>query len=587
MVPQKISCVDSGSAECDNKFDGVEDLVQEVRTFSLAAIDATHGVQQEDVQAVVCSELAEVTMKRVTTPCLFLFIPVCSVAQQPRFDGKTWWHHVEVLAADKMEGRGTGSPGLQRAEAYVVDQLRKSGLDPAGAIGYYQRIKLETREPIEKDSSAALVRNGKAEPLVLGEDAAFMGLLDLAPQVEAPLVFLGYGLKILEKNYDDFAGIDMRGKVAVTMAGGPEGIDGPLAAHHMDHAQRWKQFRGAGLIGWIVIPGPEDNWSNRRGGAAKPVMHLVGDEFGEARIFMRFNPAHAGKLFAGSGHTPAELFALAKARKPLPRFDLPVKIRATMRVLRKPLESANIIAKLEGSDPLLKKEYVVLSAHIDHRGIRKPINGDGIHNGAMDNASGCAALLDVAAELKKGASRPRRSVLFVFFTGEEEGFVGSKYFTTHPTVDPKSIVANLNIDEVLAIAPFKTVVVLGLDESDMGAAARRAAASLGIPLDPDEAGLFHRAYYCCSDQYTFIVHGVPAVRLLVGFPGELAAVAEKWRREIHHTPSDDLKQPVNLETAAKFEEFALETLLEVANDPHRPEWKSSSFFKRYAARSRR
>ncbi len=114
-------------------------------------------------------------------------------------------------------------------------------------------------------------------------------------------------------------------------------------------------------------------------------------------------------------------------------------------------------------------------------------------------------------------------MLFVFFTGEEEGIVGSKYFTAHPSVDPKSIVANLNIDEVLAISPFKTVVVLGLDESDMGAAARRAAVSRGIPIDPDEAGLLNRAYYCCSDQYNFIVHGVPAIRLLLGFPGELAA----------------------------------------------------------------
>ncbi len=132
--------------------------------------------------------------------------------------------------------------------------------------------------------------------------------------------------------------------------------------------------------------------------------------------------------------------------------------------------------------------------------------------------------------------------------------------------------------------PFKTVNVLGLDESAIGGAARRASASLDIPIDPDERGIFHRAYYCCSDQYSFIVHGVPAVRLLVGFPGELAEVAERWHTEIIHTPSDDLKQPMNLETAAKFEEFALQLIIEVENDPHRPEWKSSSFFMRYAAK---
>jgi Zn-dependent M28 family amino/carboxypeptidase len=536
------------------------------------------------LQAVVSSTLAEVTMKRVTAPSLLLLVAISSMAQQPRFDGKSWWHHVEVLAADDMEGRATGSPGLQRAEAYVVDQLRKTGLAPAGTDGYYQPIKFEMRQPVEKDSSAALVRNGKAEPLVLGEDAAFFrGLLNLAPQVEAPLVFLGYGLNVPEKNHDDFAGLDLRGKIAVTMAGRPEGITGPLAAHAMNPSQRGKQFHDAGLIGWILMPQPEVNWSRPKGEAAQPVIHLI-DEFGEAQIFMLFNAAHANKLFDGTGHTPAELFALAKAMKALPRFDLPVSIRATMRVQRTPLESANIVAKLEGSDPALKNQYVVLSAHIDAAGIRKTINGDRIFSGAVDNASGCAALLDIATELKKGAARPRRSVLFVFFTAEEGALLGSKYFTAHPTVDPKSIVANVNIDEVLATVPFKTVNVLGLDESDMGAAARRASASLDIPIDPDERGIFHRAYYGLSDQYSFIVHGVPAVRLLVGFPGELAEVAERWHTETIHTPSDDLKQPMNLETAAKFEEFALQLLIEVANDPHRPEWKSSSFFKRYAAK---
>ena len=297
---------------------------------------------------------------------------------------------------------------------------------------------------------------------------------------------------------------------------------------------------------------------------------------------MTFNPERADKLFEGTGHKAADLFALVKDHKPLPHFALPVKIRATTRLEKKPVESANVVAKLEGSDPRLKNEYVVFSAHIDHEGIGEPINGDRIYNGAMDNASGSAALLDVAAELKKEGARPKRSLLFVFVCGEEKGLLGSKYFTAHPTVDPKSMVANLNLDMFLPIVPFKVLTVLGLDESEMGDAVRRAAGSQNMPVEADPQPQRNR--FIRSDQYNFIRHGIPAVALKVGFPGELDAVQQKWLHDRYHAPSDDLQQPVDLQTAAKFEEIVRQLLLDVANDPHRPQWKAASFFRRYAAK---
>ena len=166
---------------------------------------------------------------------------------------------------------------------------------------------------------------------------------------------------------------------------------------------------------------------------------------------MSFNPTACDALFEGTGHTAAELFALAKDRKPLPNFDLPVSLRARRRELRIRVASANVVAKLAGSDPQLKHEYIVLSAHIDHLGIGKPVNGDRIYNGAIDNASGVAALLDIADQLKRERVRPRRSVLFVLFTGEEQGILGSIYFVAHPPVDAKSMVADVNVDFVHAI----------------------------------------------------------------------------------------------------------------------------------------
>jgi Zn-dependent M28 family amino/carboxypeptidase len=514
----------------------------------------------------------------------FVSIGLCAAAQQRTFDGKTLWSHVEILAADDMEGRAPGSTGLNRAEAYVVNQLKKIGLTPAGVNGYYQPVKLLRRTVAESDSNAALLRDGKPEPLVLGEDAFFPNDVDHTHQVEAPLVFLGYGLQIPERHYDDFAGLDLKGKIAVTVPGRPEEIAEGLAVQYSATSRRWKQFRDAGLVGWVEIAAPEASWSFLRDAITSTTMYLARDEVNDAnrqQMRMVFNPAHADKLFEGSGHTAQDVFALGKAYKRLPRFPLRVSLRATTRMLKESVDSANLVAKLEGSDPRLRNEYVVLSAHIDHLGVREPVNGDRIYNGAVDNASGVAALLDIADALKREAVRPRRSVLFTFFTAEEEGKLGSEYFTAYPTVDHRSMVADLNIDGIQAIVPLKAMQVLGAEESTLGETARRVAASYQVGMDTDVDYQFSR-FANSSDQRSFAFAGIPALKLNVGFPGELNAVQQRWRRERYHTPFDDPQQPINLETIAAYEEIARALLLDVANEPRRPQWNSSSFYRRYA-----
>ena len=520
----------------------------------------------------------------------FIAIPVLSQsAGKNIFDGKTWWEHVKVLADDKMEGRDTGSEGLRKAEAYVVDQLKQLGFEPAGKDGYYQPVKFQSRQIIEKDSSAALVRDGKAEPLTLGDDIILSTRVDLAPEVEAPLVFVGYGLKVPENNYDDLAGLDLKGKVVVILSGSPAEIPGSLASHYQTAAERWKALRAAGAVGAINIPNPASMdvpWSRIALNRAHPNMELadpVFDETAGERLSMYVNPASADKFFAGTGHTFAELAELGKDRKPLPHFALPVSIRAKTKVEKKELESANIIAKLPGSDPALKNEYVVLSAHVDHVGIGEPINGDRIYNGAMDNGSGTAALLDIAASLKKSPEKLKRSILFVFVTGEEKGLLGSKYFTQYPTVDPKSMVADINIDMFLPIIPLKTMVVFGLAESDLGDLAREVAQSRGVQVVPDPEP--QRNLFIRSDQYNFIRHGIPALAMNV-FPDPNSAERKKifkdWLTNRYHAPSDDLAQPIDFSAAAQYEEIARGLMVRIANDDGRPQWKPDSFFRRYA-----
>ena len=520
---------------------------------------------------------------------VLLFMLSAHPADQTHFDGKTWWDYVKVLADDDMEGRETGSAGLRKAEDYVVSQLKRASLQAAGTDGFYQQVKFQSRQIVEKDSSLALIRNGKLEPLTLGEDAFFSSRADLAPEVQAPLVFVGYGLTVPEQNYDDLADLDLNVKVAVSIGGSPSEIPGPLAAHHSSASERWKALRKSGAIGVIGIPNPASMdipWSRMSVNRTHPSMTLADPQFDDTagqKLAVVFNPTKAEQLFAGSGHTFDEIAALAKDRKPLPRFPLAVSMQARAKLDKQDVESANVIAKLPGGDPELQNEYVVLSAHIDHIGIGEPIKGDRIYNGAMDNASGSAVLLDVAASLKASGEHFKRSLLFVFVTGEEKGLLGSRYFTAYPTVDPKSMVADINIDMFLPIVPMKVLTVWGLDESDLGEEARQVAESHGIIVQSDPEP--QRNVFIRSDQYNFIRHGIPA--LAMGIAPDPDSPAQKqlfrnWLTERYHAPSDDLDQPIDLPAAAHYEEVIRALMIAVADNSQRPQWKANSFFRGYA-----
>jgi Zn-dependent M28 family amino/carboxypeptidase len=539
------------------------------------------------------SEAIIVKNLRVIVAALTLFAAVAAIAlaQEPakHFDGNAWWAHIKFLADDNLEGRETGSKGLRKAQAYVVDQLKKSGIEPAGTNGFYQPVKLISREIDEKNSSAALIGDGKIEPLVFGDDAYFNKRGDLSTdEITAPLVFAGYGLKIPENNFDDFAGLDLKGKIVVYMTGSPADVPGALSAHYQTAGERWKPLKQAGALGIIIIPNPASMdipWSRISLNRNHLAMDLVGQEFDETpglKLSMSFNPGRAEKLFAGSNHTFAEIAALGKDRKPLPRFPLAVQLKAKATMSSSPVESANIVAKLPGSDPKLKDEYVALSAHTDHLGIGEPINGDRIYNGAMDNGSGTAVLLEIAASLKAHPEKLRRSLLFVFVTAEEKGLLGSKYFAAHPTVPVKSMIADVNIDMFLPIVPIKVLKVQGLAESDLGDLATEAAKAYGVRVQADPQPL--RNAFIRSDQYNFVRRGIPAVKLDLGFdPGSPDEQFFKdWLTNRYHAPSDDLSQPVDLNSAATYEEIIRQLLVTAANTEAKPQWHKDSFFRRYA-----
>jgi Zn-dependent M28 family amino/carboxypeptidase len=498
--------------------------------------------------------------------------------------GKQWWTHVQFLADDQLEGRGIGTPGFEKAATYMAEQFQAAGLTPAGTKGYRQPVDFDVAQIDQPGSSLALLRDGKAEPLTLGDDAVFTVNNHTAEHVEAAAVFAGYGLSVPELSYDDLAGQDVKGKIVVYVTGGPANMPGAVKAHFQSGEERSRALLKAGAVGTISLQDPrsaEVPWSRIAAASLQPRMQLKAATGPSLPVTIAFNTAHAQVLFAGSNHSFDEILAALKNGQPLPHFPLAVKIRARVAVKRSQVKSENIAGVLTGSDRALRHEYVIVSAHLDHLGIGAAVHGDNIYNGAMDDASGDASLIEIARAMRDAKATPRRSILFLAVTGEEKGELGSQYFAGHPTVKGK-IVANINMDMYLPLFPLKYLEVQGLGESTLGDDIRAVAAAAGVEVQADKQPEHNR--FIRSDQYSFIKQGVPALAFKFGYiPG--SAEEKKfntWYSERYHGPADDLSQPVDLEAAAQFNNILEQLVLRVADAPQRPEWKADSFFRRFA-----
>lgn len=528
-------------------------------------------------------------MRRFQFVCLTLVFSAALIAATPDWQqaGERWWSHVKVLADDNMEGRDTGSAGYSRAADYVVKKFSEYGLKPAGEEGYLQPVKFDVQRVIAAKSSLYLLRGAQRVELKLGEDAILGARLPQPATIKAPLVFLGYGLHLPTVNFDDFAGQDVKGKIIVIVNGGPGNISSALKAHAKAGQEFWKVVEAAGAVGVITIPNPKAMdvpWSRMASAASMPGMRLSDPRLQDTHgpIFTAtLNPSYASALFNGTGHTLDELFALVNAAKPLPHFDLGAQAEASVVTTSETVESPNVVGVLPGVDSALKGEYVVLSAHLDHVGIGEPINGDRIYNGAMDDASGIATLLDIAESLHQSHAQLKRSILFVAVCGEEKGLLGSRYFAGHPMVPLKSLAADLNTDMFLPLYALNYITVYGLEESTIGDDIRAVAEPMDVHVNADRQP--DRNVFIRSDQYNFIRAGVPSVMLSFdALPGSKEeTIREAWFHQRYHAPSDDLQQPVDLIAAAHFNALMLALTERIANAPARPAWKPNSFFKRF------
>lgn len=507
-----------------------------------------------------------------------------------RTEYRRWLAHVRFLASDAMRGRDTASPEHLKAARYVAAEFKALGLLPGAPDGsFLQPVSFAKRRVRESECSLDLVFGDRVEHLELGKDATLPMSIDQADSIEAPLVFVGYGISVPEQGYDDLARVDLKGKVAVFIQGGPASVTEPRRSQAQFAGERWARLREKGAIGLISIRNPRrpegGSWEHSAAQRFKPGMSLAEpalDERQGQRLLLNLNVLQAHKWFADSGYRLGDLLALADSSAAMPTFPLAARVRAKVRYDREVVTSHNVIARLPGRDPKLADEYVVLTGHLDHLGVGAPVEGDSVFNGAMDNASGVAALIEVARTLAPKARRPLRSVLFVIVTGEEKGLFGSYYYTIRPTVPLERIAANINLDMVLPIVPLKNLVIHGVDESTLGDMAKSEAQESGIVVLPDPEP--RRNPFIRSDQFNFIRAGVPALAFsAAAVPGSPEdSLLRAWNRDRYHEPSDDLAQPINVGAPSQLIRFATRLTALVANAPARPRWKDQSFFKRYA-----
>jgi Zn-dependent M28 family amino/carboxypeptidase len=505
---------------------------------------------------------------------------------------------MNFLADDQLEGRGTATRGYEIAAKYMASEFELMGLSPAGdASTYFQKVPLRSVRPEGSASSMTVIRNGKEEALAYNKDfQIFSDSRRAEASVEAPVVYVGFGVTAPELNYDDYKGLDVKGKIVALVFEAPN-FESSLRAHYSTSEVKAANAVAHGAIGIIILNDPVLEsiypFSERIRDSERPGLRWLEKDGTPHDTFPQLKGAAGLSLEAtknfltGSGHTAKEVFQAAKEGKSL-TFLLPVTVKIHGRQKLEDVSSPNVVAKLEGSDPALKNEYVVYSAHLDHLGVGAPIKGDSIYNGALDNASGCAILLEVARAFAQMNPRPRRSMLFVAVTGEEAGLLGSDYFASNPTVPKNGIVANVNVDEDQMLWPLVDIIPFGAEHSSLGAVVKQAASRLHLELSPDP--MPEEVIFVRSDQYSFVKQGIPAVYPTPGFKSndpniKPAEIFKNWEATRYHQPQDDMQQPgLDFNQAAKYADFVFLCGWLVAQDPARPTWNEHDFFGDHYAR---
>lgn len=488
---------------------------------------------------------------------------------------------VAFLSDDLLEGRATGSRGYDIAARYVSTQFEAIGLKPAGSNGWYQSIPFVSAAA-DPAKPGALTLNGVR---FVNGDHVVVGPTVVAATIDqsAPVVFVGYGLEDKRYGLDNYRGLDVRGKIVVQLWGTPDGLPSDVAATLGDKKGELAVSKGAAGIITIATPTILGifPWEKILANSALPRMRWVHpdghveDPTAPLKLSAFIDPTAAEKLFEG---TPlaGKLQAVFTDKKARPKgFALRKPVRVERYSVIERTSSPNVVGVLPGADPALGREFVMLSAHLDHIGIQPGGGADRIANGAMDNAAGIATMLEAARAFREGGKPPKRSIMFVALTGEEKGLYGSEYLAKYPLPAGKPV-ANVNLDMPILTYDFTDVVALGAEHSTVGASVARGAAQMGVKLSPDpepEQNNFVR-----SDHYSFVKEGVPAISLETGWANGGQAAVKAFLDSHYHDVSDDMSQKIDWNAAAKFAKLNYLIAGDLADGKDEPRWYAGDFF---------
>ena len=501
--------------------------------------------------------------------------------------------HLNFLSGDLLEGRETGSRGYDIGAEYVASYFEQSGFEELGDEGtYFQRIAMISTQAVDDQSSVTLLADKFSIPLTPLEDfLPSPSYYSENTSVTAPVVFVGFGVTSPENNYNDYENIDVKGKIVAILAGAPPTFGNDQRAYYASPQVKLENAVARGAEGMLYFFTPEHRqifpWAAMRENHKNDVdirwleeNGTVHGAYEQIRGTAVLSEAGATKLFSNSTKGLAKVFADAAAGAPQ-GFPLSIEATITSASSIRQFESSNVVARLPGSDPQLRQEHIVYSAHLDHIGIGEPVEGDTVFNGAYDNASGVAVLLEISRMFSLLSTPPKRSVIFLAVTGEEKGLRGSDYFVNNPPVPIDKITANINFDSVLMLQAIHDVVAVGAEHSSLGKIARSVFPQHGMAVSPDRFP--EQVIFIRSDHFSFVKKGVPALWPIPGFATEddpmgAFETVSSWYASRYHKRGDDMSAPFYFDAGADFAQANFALGLAIANDPARATWNSGDFF---------
>ncbi len=511
-----------------------------------------------------------------------------AVAKQ--FSGGHVRAHQRFLASDALEGRGPGQRGGQVAVEYIAAQFELAGLKPGNNGSFIQPVALVGIET-EPSSTITISKNGGAVNLTYLDDfVASDETQNRGSTVDADMVFVGYGIEAPEMQWDDYKGLDVRGKVLVMLVNDPPSDDpkhfgGKGLTYYGRWTYKYEQAVRKGAVGAVLVHTPQSagyGWDVVRNswGRERPYVKLAAGEQA-LKVAAWVTEAAARKMMRLAGEDLDRLTANAARRESHPA-ELGLKLRARIASKVREFKTANVVGRVEGRDPKLKEQAVVYSAHHDHLGVNPAMKGDNIFNGAVDNASGVAILLELARAFQAAPVRPPRSLLFVALAAEEGGLRGSEYYARNPVVPAGKTAANINYDAIAFYGRTRDVQLLGIERTTLEPAAKRAAAELGFQLVPDKNP--EQGYYYRSDHFSLARVGIPAASLDLGTdvigkpPGWGEQQEAEYRKNRYHQPADEFQPDWDYSAAVQAAEIGIFIGWEAATQPVLPGWKKGDEF---------